>query len=157
MSSLKPPRRISSQQWNQVTCVLCTFNNLLQEEKFTNPNQLIENYKYLCNQFDIEPEKLLADKNGMVQDLLKVYFDTHHAKVIKIKKHTKNVGWGWAVFKLHLNGFLFYHIVAIVHNYVIDSIQLPNNNHGVYPWDGNLRGYDQQKLYTLHQIKSFIY
>lgn len=156
MSSQIIPKRISSQKWNEVTCVLCTFNNLLQELKFKNPKQLIANYNYLCSTFDIQPETKLSDQDGMVQDLIKVYFDTHHAKVVKMKKKSKNVGWGWAVFKLSLFGFSFYHIVAIVHNYVIDSIELPNNHGGVYPWDGHLRGYDSEKLDTLHQIKSFI-
>lgn len=156
MSSRKAPKRISSQEWNEVTCVLCTLDNLLQEVNFTNPNEFIANYKYLCETYNIEAEKHLRDQNGMVQDLLKVHFDTHHAKVTKIKNNTKDVDWGWAVFKLSLHGNSFYHVVAIVHNYVIDSIRLPNNNRGVYPWNGHLRGYDSEKLYTLHQIKSFI-
>lgn len=156
MSSLNVPTRISSQKWNEVTCVLCTFNNLLQEVNFTNPKDLIKNYRYLCSTYDLEEEDKVQDKNGMVQDLIKVYFETHHAKVVKIKNNTKKVGWGWAVFHLKLHGYQFYHIVAIVHNYVIDSIELPNNHGGVYPWNGHLRGYDSEKLYTLHQIKSFI-
>lgn len=148
----KIPIRVCSQRFDEVICVLCSFNNLLQLKSFSSPKQLIENYRFLCRQHGLEEEKKVSDKNGLIQDVLKIYFDTHGYHVKKVKKNEKNVGWGWAIFKLSYQSFQFYHMVAIVHNYTIDSIVLKSNNGGVYPWDGHLYGYDKEQLEEVYKI-----
>lgn len=145
------PKRLCSQNFNEVICVLCTFNNLLQSNVFHNSEELIQNYKYLCQQYHFPMEKRIADKNGVIQDVLEIYFRAHGRKVKQIKRNIQSVQWGWAGFKLKYQGMTFFHAVAIVHSYVIDSIKLPNNS-GVYPWNGHLRGYDDEKLEFVFKI-----
>lgn len=145
------PKRISSQKWNEVTCILCTFNNLHQQEIFTDQNQLINNYRYLCQENGLRQENDVSDKNGIVQDVLFNYFKTHDCKVKEVSKTKKNIPWGWAIFEVKNKGYTFYHAVAIVHNFLIDSIRIESNT-GVYPWNGHLIGFDFEKLQNVYQI-----
>lgn len=146
------PKRICHQEWNEVTCVMCTFNNLFQKKVFKKPQDLVENHKYLSIQHHLPIEVDISNKGGLIQDVLFVYFKTHGYKIIQVSNKKKNIGWGWAIFELSLKGQKFLHVVAIVHNYTIDSIRF-DSNLGVYPWNGHLFGFDFEKLHSVYQIK----
>lgn len=150
--------RVSEQNFNEVICLMCTFNNLFQKEIFKNTRDFIVNYKYLCNQLGKTPLEDIQDKTGIHQDVLQFYLEAHGYRVISIPKTTKKVGWGFGIFRITHKGFKFHHIVAIVHDYVIDSIRFEieknRNNPGVYRWDGTLQGYNKSTLESLWKIET---
>jgi hypothetical protein len=151
------PTRVCAQNFNEVICLMCTFNNLHQKQIFKNPEDFILNYKYLCNKRGIPILEDIQDKTGIHQDVLNFQLESHGYRVIAVPKNKKHVGWGFAIFNITHKGFQFYHIVAIVHNYVVDSIRFeienPKKNPGVYPWNGTLQGYHHSTLESLWKIE----
>lgn len=145
------PRRICSQEWNEVTCVLCTFNNIFQTEIFKNSNEIIQNFKQICEYNRISIPSKIQDHHGMIEDVVLEFFKNHNYTVKKVKGF-KKISWGWATFKVKLHGHSFLHMVAIVHGYVIDSIRIDSTGDGIYFWEGQLVGYESQKLRTLYEI-----
>lgn len=147
------PQRICSQRWNEVTCVLCTFNNLFQKQIFKNLAELVRNYQTVCKYHRIDIPSKIQDDHGVIEDVILEFFKNHNYEVDKVKKNDP-VEWGWATFKVKLHGHEFLHMVAIVHGYVIDSIRLDSIPEGIYFWKGKLVGYDSQKLKTLYRINA---
>ena len=150
------PTRVCAQNFNEVICLMCTFNNLHQKEIFKNTKDFVLNYKYLCNQQGKPILEDVQDKNGIHQDVLQFQLESHGYRVNSVPKTKRDIGWGFAIFKVSHKGFQFYHIVAIVHNYVVDSIRFENEdekkNPGVYLWDGTLHYYHKSTLHSLWQI-----
>lgn len=148
------PRRICAQSWNEVTCVLCTVNNLFQKKYFKDLDDLISDYKIICRYYHINIPEKIRDHHGVIEDVILEFFKHHNYELEKVNLKKAPVYWGWATFKVKLKGHTFLHMVAIVHGYVIDSIRFDSIPDGIYPWNGKLQGYDTAQLKTLYRINA---
>lgn len=147
-----PPKRYCHQEWNEVVCIYCTFNNMLQQKVYSKVCDFLKDYEKMCIFHSKKNPLDYYDKFGIENQVLINIFKMHGFIVKKITEKNTNISRGWGIFRLKKNGMKFYHAVAIVNNYVIDSIKNPMIPTGVYPWKGKLLGYDAQKIINLYAI-----
>lgn len=97
------------------------------------------------------------DKHGIWPGVIKIFFNSLGYKT-ELVTNFKKITNGWIIVRVNLDHpYNFGHGVAIVNGYVIDSIILPNNNKGIYKWNGKLRGYKKVKIEEMHKIHNFLF
>ncbi len=151
MSHVLIPKRICSQRYDQVICVLCVFHNLIQNKYFEHVCQFLDAIKEISVKQGKKIPLAYWDKQGIMPQVLEIVFTYMGYKVHQVKGN-KNIENGWAIFSIRYNNVNGIHAVAIVRGYLIDSIRIPYQK-GVYRWDGSLQGYQYQKLLDLWDIQ----
>jgi hypothetical protein len=149
------PERVCSQRYDQVICVFCVYNNLLQTKAYNYVCEFLDLVDLISKKEKINLPRPFFDKHGIIPQVLNILFGDFAGYELVKRKNKKNIQRGWAVFQVSYKGQSFLHAVAIVNNYLIDSIELPYQT-GVYLWDGTLHGYDSQKKIELWEIVNFI-
>ncbi len=145
------PKRICVQKYDQVICIFCVYNNILQKKSFHYVCDFLNLVENISKTNKIPLPVPFYDKQGIVPQALEIIFNNLEGYRAIKKRGNKNIKHGWAIFNVQYKGQAFLHAVAIVNHYLIDSIQIPKQV-GVYPWDGSLRGYQSQQLITLWEI-----
>lgn len=146
------PKRISKQRLNQTICVYCTFNNIVQQEVFHSPCQFLGAFETISRSKGLKIPPDYWGKSGISSDTLKVLFQSY-GFCVKKKRSRIDVKIGWGEFEVIYNGMKFLHAVAIRDGYIVDSIEIPTNQGGIYPWAGTLYGYDSTKMMNLYSIE----